>query len=90
MTNFLTLESPQELLRIKREYILQEIAVYGERERDNERLRENNDKLRWKVEKTRYIVNNRMTSFKNSLNKEPDKTKQAQLNLCRDIQGELR
>ena len=35
MTNFLTLESPQELLRIKREYILREIAVYGERERDN-------------------------------------------------------
>ena len=59
-------------------------------ERDNERLRENNDKLRWKIEKTRYFVNNRMTSFKNSLKKEPDKTKQAQLNLCRDIQGELR
>ena len=35
MTNFLTLESPQELLRIKREYILKEIALYGERERDN-------------------------------------------------------
>ena len=35
MTNILTLESPQELLRIKREYILQEIAVYGEREREN-------------------------------------------------------
>ena len=35
MTNFLTLESPQELLRIKREYILREIAVYGEREREN-------------------------------------------------------
>ena len=35
MTNILTLESPQELLRIKREYILKEIAVYGERERDN-------------------------------------------------------
>ena len=35
MTNFLTLESPQELLRIKREYILREIALYGERERDN-------------------------------------------------------
>ena len=35
MTNILTLESPQELLRIKREYILQEIAVYGDRERDN-------------------------------------------------------
>ena len=35
MTNILTLESPQELLRIKREYILREIVVYGERERDN-------------------------------------------------------
>ena len=58
--------------------------------RDNERLRAYNDKLRWKIEKTRYFVNNRMTSFKNSLKKEPDKTKQAQLKLCRDIQGELR
>ena len=35
MTNILTLESRQELLRIKREYILKEIAVYGDRERDN-------------------------------------------------------
>ena len=35
MTNILTLESQQELLRIKREYILREIAVYGDRERDN-------------------------------------------------------
>ena len=35
MTNILTLENPQELLRIKREYILREIEVYGERERDN-------------------------------------------------------
>ena len=58
--------------------------------RDNERLRAYNDTLRWKIEKTRYFVNNRMTSFKNSLKKEPDKTKQAQLKLCHDIQGELR
>ena len=35
MSNILTLESPQELLRIKREYILQEIELYGDRERDN-------------------------------------------------------
>ena len=35
MTNVLTLESPQELLRIKRENILREIAVYGDRERDS-------------------------------------------------------
>ena len=32
MSDILTLESPQELLRIKREYILGEIALYGERE----------------------------------------------------------
>ena len=58
--------------------------------RENGRLRENNDKLRWKIEKTRYFVNNRMASFKNSSKKEPNKIKQAQLELCRDIQGELR
>ena len=59
-------------------------------EREIVRLKADNDKLRWKIEKTRYFVNNRMTSFKNSLKKEPDRTKQAQLKLCRDIQGELR
>jgi len=32
MTDLLTLESPQELLRIKREFILGEISLYGERE----------------------------------------------------------
>ena len=35
MTNLLSLQSPQELLRSKREYILREIELYGERERDN-------------------------------------------------------
>jgi len=35
MNELLSLQSPQELLRNKREYILREIAVYGERERDN-------------------------------------------------------
>ena len=59
-------------------------------ERDNERLRENNDKLRWKIEKTKYFVNSRIYSLKGSLKKEPNKIKQAQLELCRDIQGELR
>ena len=59
-------------------------------EREIVRLKADNDKLRWKIEKTRYFVNNRMTSFKNSLKKEPNKIKQAQLELCRDIQGELR
>lgn len=32
MSDILTLETPQELLRIKREYILGEIALYGKRE----------------------------------------------------------
>ena len=35
MSNILTLESPQELLRIKREYILREIELYGEREQNS-------------------------------------------------------
>ena len=35
MTDLLSLQSPQELLRSKRENILREIAVYGDRERDN-------------------------------------------------------
>ena len=35
MTDLLSLHSPQELLRSKREYILKEIAVYGDREREN-------------------------------------------------------
>ena len=59
-------------------------------ERDNERLRANNDKLHWKIEKTKYFVNSRIYSLKNSLKKEPDKIKQAQLELCRDVQEELR
>ena len=35
MTNLLSLQSPREILRIKRENILKEIELYGERERDN-------------------------------------------------------
>ena len=35
MTNILTLESPQELLRNRRKNILREIELYGERERGN-------------------------------------------------------
>ena len=35
MTNILTLESPQELLRNRRKSILREIELYGERERGN-------------------------------------------------------
>ena len=58
MTNILTLESPQELLRIKREYILQEIAVYGERERDNLNQAMKARKARQELEKLLFEYDN--------------------------------
>ena len=59
-------------------------------EREIVRLKADNDILRSKVENTKYFLNSRIYSLKGSLKKEPDKIKQAQLKLCRDIQGELR
>ena len=61
-----------------------------ELERRNERLNTENDMLRSKVENTRYFVNSRIYSLKGSLNKEPDKIKRAQLELCLDIREELK
>ena len=58
MTNILTLESPQELLRIKREYILQEIALYGERERDNLKRAMQARKARKELEKMLFEYDN--------------------------------
>ena len=61
-----------------------------ELERRNERLNADNETLRSKVENTRYFVNSRIYSLKGSLKKEPDRIKQAQLELCRDIQEEMK
>ena len=58
--------------------------------RDNERLRAYNDTLRTKIENTRYFVNSRIYSLKGSLKKEPDRIKRAQLELCLDVQEELK
>ena len=58
--------------------------------RDNERLRAYNDTLRTKIENTKYFVNSRIYALNGSLKKEPDKIKQAQLELCRDVQEELK
>ena len=58
MTNILTLESPQELLRIKREYILQEIAVYGDRERENLQRAMQARKARQELEKMLFEYDN--------------------------------
>ena len=58
MTNILTLENPQELLRIKREYILREIAVYGERERENLQQAMQARKARQELEKLLFEYDN--------------------------------
>lgn len=59
-------------------------------EREIVRLKADNDILRSKVENTKYFVNSRIYSLKGSLKKEPDKIKQAQLELCSDIREELK
>ena len=63
MTNILTLESPQELLRIKREYILQEIAMYGERERDNLYQAAQARKARQELEKLLFEYDNTLDTL---------------------------
>ena len=63
MTNILTLESPQELLRIKREYILQEIALYGERERDNLQQAMQARKARKELEKLLFEYDNTLDTL---------------------------
>ena len=63
MTNILTLESPQELLRIKREYILQEIAVYGDRERDNLQQAMQARKARQELEKLLFEYDNTLDAL---------------------------
>ena len=59
-------------------------------ERENVRLKADNDILRSKVENTKYFLNSRIYSLKGSLKKEPNKIKQAQLELCLDIREELK
>ena len=63
MTNVLTLESPQELLRIKREYILREIAVYGDRERDNLQQAMQARKARQELEKMLFEYDNTLDTL---------------------------
>ena len=63
MTNILTLESPQELLRIKREYILQEIALYGERERENLQQAMQARKARQELEKILFEYDNTLDTL---------------------------
>ena len=67
MTNILTLESPQELLRIKREYILREIAVYGERERDNLQQAMQSRKARQELEKMLFEYDNTLDALEELL-----------------------
>ena len=55
-------------------------------ERDNERL----NAYKHKVENARYTLNTRIFSLRKSLEKKPDKVKQAQLELCLDIREALK
>ena len=63
MTNVLTLESPQELLRIKREYILKEIVVYGDRERENLQQAMQARKARKELEKLLFEYDNTLDTL---------------------------
>ena len=54
--------------------------------RENERLRADNEK----VENAKYALKIRIFSLRKSLDKSPDKIKQAQLELCLDIREELK
>ena len=67
MTNILTLESPQELLRIKREYILREIAVYGDRERENLDQAMQARKARQELEKLLFEYDNTLDTLEELL-----------------------
>lgn len=55
-------------------------------EREIERLNSYKDK----VEKARYALKIQIFSLRKSLEKKPDKTKQAQLELCLEIREELK
>ena len=68
MTNILTLENPQELLRIKREYILKEIAVYGDRERDNLQQAMQARKARQELEKLLFEYDNTLDALEEVTN----------------------
>ena len=63
MSDILTLESPQELLRIKREYILREIAVYGDRERENLQQAMQARKARQELEKMLFEYDNTLDTL---------------------------
>lgn len=58
MTEILRLESPQELLRIKRENIMREIELYGERERENLIQAMQANKARKELEKQLFEFDN--------------------------------
>ena len=55
-------------------------------ERENGRL----NAYKYKVENARYALNTKIFSLRKSLEKKPDKVKQAQLELCLNIREELK
>ena len=63
MTNLLSLQSPREILRIKREDILKEIELYGERERDNLNQAMKARKARQELEKLLFEYDNTLDTL---------------------------
>ena len=59
-------------------------------ERENWRLNAKNEKLQTKAEKVRYTIYNRIKSLEHVLEKEPNKTKQDQLEMLIDLQEEFK
>ena len=63
MTNLLSLQSPREILRIKRENILKEIELYGDRERDNLQQAMQARKARKELEKMLFEYDNTLDTL---------------------------
>ncbi len=66
------------------------VNEYEDRVRALEREIERLNAYRDRVENARYLVNSRVYSLRNSLKRKPNEIKQAQLELLRDIQEELK
>ena len=92
------LERENERLKAKNEQLKKSNERENERlnakneqlENSNERLNMDNEQLQSKMDEVRRFANNRISSLKRSLKRDPNKIKQAQLELLLDIREELK
>ena len=72
---------------------LTHVQIVSEYEDKVRALEHENGRLnayKYKVENARYALNTKIFSLRKSLEKKPDKVKQAQLELCLNIREELK